>query len=181
VTADSLQEAWLEAWQFAARAHGSQVTPGEPLPYVVHLGAVAMEILAAHQHQPFEKPELAVRCALLHDTLEDTATGAAAIEKTFGIEVAAGVRALTKNASLPKEKKMQDSLDRIRAQPREIWAVKLADRITNLQSPPAPWSPEKIAAYREEARAIHAALAEGHAFLAARLKRKIEAYPPNRT
>ncbi len=173
-----MQEAWLKAWQFAARAHGAQLTPGEPLPYVVHLGAVAMEILAAHQHQPFGDPELAISCALLHDTLEDTETKAEAIEAVFGLRVTAGVRALTKDASLPKDRKMQDSLERIQQQPFEIWAVKLADRITNLQTPPSKWTPEKIAGYREEARAIHAALASGHAFLGARLKRKIDAYPP---
>lgn len=173
-----MQEAWLKAWQFAARAHSGQLTPGEPLPYVVHLGSVAMEILTAHQHQPLGDPELAVTCALLHDTLEDTKTKPEEIEAAFGARVLAGVRALTKDASLPKDRKMQDSLERIQKQPSEIWAVKLADRITNMQTPPSPWSQEKIAAYREEAKAIHAALGQAHAFLGARLKRKIDAYPP---
>ncbi len=175
---DALQEAWLKAWRFAAKAHQGQVTPGEPFPYLAHLGAVAMEVLCAHQHQPFASPTLAIQCALLHDTLEDTATKAEAIEGEFGAQVAAGVRALTKDGSLPKERKMADSLARIRLQPVEIWAVKLADRITNLQPPPSKWTAEKIASYREEAREIHAALAPGHAFLGKRLKRKIEAYPP---
>ncbi len=175
---DALQEAWLKAWRFAAKAHQGQVTPGEPFPYLAHLGAVAMEVLCAHQHQPFASPALAIQCALLHDTLEDTATKAEAIEAEFGAQVAAGVRALTKDGSLPKDRKMSDSLARIRLQPVEIWAVKLADRITNLQPPPSKWTAEKIASYREEAREIHAALAPGHAFLGERLKRKIEAYPP---
>ncbi len=175
---DALQEAWLAAWHFAARAHQHQTVPGEPLPYLLHLGAVGMEILCAHQHQPFARPELAVQCALLHDTLEDTETRPEAIEAAFGAEVLQGVRALTKDASLPKERKMADSLERIQRQPAEVWAVKLADRITNLQTPPGHWAPEKIDSYREEARQIHAALGQGHAFLGARLARKIEAYPP---
>ena len=71
---------------------------------------------------------------------------------------------------------LADSLRRIRACPPEVWAVKLADRITNLQQPPPRWTAEKRARYRDEARAIHAALAGGHAVLAARLAERIEAY-----
>ena len=175
-----LQDAWLSAWNFAAIAHRGQSVPGQDLPYLVHLGAVSMEILVAHQQLAFAKPRLAVQCALLHDTLEDTDAQEAAIVSTFGVEVAAGVRALTKDASLPKHEAMTDSLRRIREQPSEIWAVKLADRITNLAPPPAKWSSEKIATYREEAEVILVALREAHAPLAARLARRISEYPPGR-
>lgn len=175
---NALQEAWLSAWRFAARAHAGQTTPGEPFPYLVHLGAVAMEVLVAHQMEPFGRPVMVVQCALLHDTIEDTSTKDEDIAARFGVEVAAGVRALTKDASLPKTDAMADSLRRIRQQPREVWAVKLADRITNLQAPPGPWKPEKIAAYRLEAQQILAALSDGHPALVARLARKIDDYPP---
>jgi len=174
-----LQDDWLAAWHFAARAHDKQRFPGTELPYLVHLGAVAMEILIAHQALPFARPALAVQCALLHDTLEDTETAVAAIEAAFGAEVTAGVRALTKNPALDKHDAMADSLRRIRDQPREVWAVKLADRITNLASPPAHWTPVKIATYRAEAETILAALGEAHAPLAERLARRIAAYPPS--
>ena len=97
----------------------------------------------------------------------------------FGPKVLDGVQALTKNASLPKSEAMADSLARIRSQPREVWAVKLADRITNLQPPPTHWTPEKIASYRNEAKIIHRALHDGHPFLGERLARKIEDYPPS--
>lgn len=175
---NQLQDAWLEAWRFAARAHGGQVTPGEPFPYLMHLGAVGMEVLAAHQHSAFDDPVLAIQCALLHDTLEDTDTTEAALAARFGPAVASGVRALAKDESLPKAARMADSLQRIRQQPREVWAVKLADRITNLAPPPSTWRAEKITAYREEARRILEALGEAHAPLAARLSSRIEAYPP---
>jgi hypothetical protein len=39
------------------------------------------------------------------------------------------VRALTKDASLPTNEAMADSLRRVRLQPPEVWAVKLSDRI----------------------------------------------------
>src|SRR3954465_901322 len=97
-----LAEAWLKAWQFAARAHGEQKVPGNGLPYVVHVGAVAMEVLVAHHESPFAAPALAVQCALLHDTIEDTAVTEAEVRDAFGPEVAAGVRALSKDPTLVK-------------------------------------------------------------------------------
>jgi len=173
-----LQEAWLRAWRFAARAHAGQSIPGRDLPYLVHLGAVAMEVLVAHQLEPFADPALAVQCALLHDTLEDTALGEAELEPLFGSAVLAGVRALTKNDALPKTSAMADSLRRIREQPREVWAVKLADRITNLAAPPAHWTLDKIDAYKQEAEQILSELAPAHGALAARLAQRIANYPP---
>ena len=65
---------------------------------------------------------------------------------------------------------------RIRECPREVWVVKLADRITNLDEPPHYWTAEKRRGYQAEARRIHAALAEAHAVLGARLAARIEAY-----
>ena len=54
--------------------------------------------------------------------------------------------------------------------------VKLADRITNLQTPPSYWTTEKIIEYRQEAIEIHTALKEASPFLALRLAQKIENY-----
>ena len=71
---------------------------------------------------------------------------------------------------------MRDSLERIGKQPKEVWMVKLADRITNLQPPPKHWNKEKIANYRHEAQLILEALKEGSAGLALRLERKILDY-----
>lgn len=173
-----LQEKWLAAWHFAARAHASQKLPGGDLPYLVHLGAVAMEVLVAHQERPFPDPALAIECALLHDTLEDTDTAESELAARFGQRVASGVRALTKDPSLPKDGAMADSLRRIRLQPLEVWAVKLADRITNLAPPPPHWTPEKIASYREEAKQILDALRDAHEGLALRLATRISRYPP---
>lgn len=174
----ALQSAWLAAWSFAARAHRTQKFPGTDLPYLVHIGAVSMEIFAAHHELPFTRPELAVQCALLHDTLEDTPTDEAELVSRFGAEVAAGVRALTKNATLAKSEAMADSLRRIREQPVEVWAVKLADRISNLGPPPSHWTAEKIAGYAEEAQTILDALGEAHEPLARRLAERIAQYPP---
>ena len=170
------QEAYLTAWRFAAEAHHGQAYPGTELSYLLHVGAVAMEVLGALAVESLEAPDLAVQCALLHDVLEDTAVAYPQLVDVFGEPVADGVQALTKREDLTKAEAMADSLARIREQPREVWWVKLADRITNLQTPPHFWSAEKTERYRVEAETILATLGEASPFLAGRLRGKIAGY-----
>lgn len=160
---------------FAATAHGAQKVPGSEHTYVVHLTCVAAELLAIAGIESFDV-ELAMTCALLHDTLEDTKIPADAVEAAFGRRVLDGVRALTKNEALPKAERMADSLARIVTMSREIAMVKLADRINNLQQPPAYWKREKCAAYRQEAQEILAVLGHASPILKRRLEEKIEHY-----
>lgn len=174
------QDAYLEAYRFAAEAHLGQRYPGTEISYLMHLSFVSMEVLAALAVEDHDDGDLALRCALLHDTVEDTERTREQLAERFGEAVAAGVSALTKDETLPKTERMADSLRRIREQPREVWLVKLADRISNLAPPPAHWDAAKIAAYREEAREILAALGEASPFLGARLSARIDAYPPQR-
>ncbi len=174
---------YVAALRFAATRHHAQKVPGSELPYIVHVVSVAAEVIAALPDSGLDA-DLAVACALLHDTLEDTAERGAArdalaaqISERFGPAVAVGVWALTKDDTLPKTGSMADSLRRIREQPHAVWAVKLADRITNLAPPPSYWSREKCLAYRDEAIAIADALGEASPTLHARLRAKIAAYP----
>lgn len=175
---EALADAFRDAWRFAVEAHHGQRFPGTALPYAMHVATVATETLLGLETEALALRLLALRCALLHDTLEDTPTTPEALEARFGPEVRAGVQALTKDSALPKAERMADSLRRIRAQPRAVWCVKLADRIANLEAPPSHWTPEKIDAYRAEAREILASLGEASQRLAQRLAARIEAYPP---
>lgn len=170
------QDRYTEAARFAAAAHQGQTVPGSELPYLLHVALVAMEVSAALRAEAGHDEELALQCALLHDTVEDTAVTYAQVAAAFGPAVADGVQALTKDEALPKTERMPDSLRRIRLQPREVWLVKLADRIVNMQPPPKHWERAKIEAYKFEARAILAALGEASPLLAARLAEKIAAY-----
>ena len=158
---------YVAALRFAAARHHDQRVPGTELPYLVHVASVAAEVIAAF---PVDDPDLAVACALLHDTIEDTGTTHAELVAAFGDAVADGVLALTKTAG------MADSLRRIRLQPHEIWMVKLADRITNLAPPPPHWTVEKCRTYREEAIAIADALGAASPRLDARLRDRIGSY-----
>ena len=171
------QDKYLEAWNFASHIHNGQTLPASDIPYINHLGLVAMEATATVAKGGINNPDMLVLCALLHDSIEDTSATYEEIKKQFGTDIADGVLALTKNTELPtKLAQMKDSLSRIKAQPKEVWMVKLCDRITNLQPPPKHWDKAKIAAYQEEARLILQELGEASPFLAERLDLKITHY-----
>ncbi|MES0490325.1 MAG: HD domain-containing protein [Leptospirales bacterium] len=172
------QDKYIQAWNFACKAHNGQSIPGSDIPYINHISNVAMEVISAiAQSKSIQKPDLAVQCALLHDTIEDTEITYETIETEFGKAVASGVLALTKNSQFKtKEEKMQDSLTRIKEQPEEVWMVKLADRITNLQPPPSHWKKDKIVKYKAEASVILQSLGKANTILANRLNTKIEFY-----
>ncbi len=173
-----LQSIYQHTLKYAASKHQvvNQPLPGTDLPYVIHLSNVAMEILIASQHTAKFNIELAIQAALLHDVLEDTPTTYEELKLNFGKQIADAVSALTKNIHLPKETQMADSLYRISTQPHEVWAVKLADRITNLQKPPSTWDKGKMIKYHSEAQTILDALGSGNAYLSARLALKIKEY-----
>jgi guanosine-3',5'-bis(diphosphate) 3'-pyrophosphohydrolase len=173
-----IQTIYQETIIFATLKHleKNQIIPGSDLPYVVHLSNVTMEILIASKYTNDFDLNFATRLALLHDTLEDTSATFDELEREFGIEVAEGVSALTKNESLPKEEQMMDSLNRILKLKKEVWAVKLADRITNLQDPPYYWDNNKKKKYQNEAKIILEKLKGGNEYLEKRLNSKIEEY-----
>ena len=164
-------------WWFAAEAHGDQKVPGSDLPYLTHIGNVMQEVMAACENSYVEQPDLALQCAILHDTIEDTEASFEEVERHFGSSVAKGVSALSKNESLPgKRAQMEDSLARIVVEGPEVACVKVADRISNLYQPPYYWTANKKRAYAEEAQLIRDSLAGADPLLLARLDQKIADY-----
>jgi (p)ppGpp synthase/HD superfamily hydrolase len=173
-------ECYLKAWDFACLAHRGQSyighVPGVIYDYINHPAAVAMEVMyALGAHPPYDG-NLALQCALLHDTLEDTEVSYSDLSLLFNKAVADGVQALTKNTQLPKAKQMRDSLQRIRQQPYEVWLVKLADRINNLQYAPPHWSAAKVRVYKDEAKLILDSLGTASPVLSQRLAERIQNY-----
>jgi guanosine-3',5'-bis(diphosphate) 3'-pyrophosphohydrolase len=173
-----VQTLYQKAIIFATTKHmeKEQKVPGTDLPYVVHLSNVAMEIIIAASNSDNFNLGFAVQVALLHDIIEDTSTKFQELENKFGVDIAKAVSALTKNPDFAKELQMQDSLTRIKNLQPEVWAVKLADRITNLQPPPSHWDKQKKINYQNEARIILEELKDGNIFLAKRLEAKIVEY-----
>jgi len=170
------------AWEFATLRHLGQTyggrREGEHIPYINHLASVATEVLWAIGADPDWDTDFAMQCALLHDVIEDTGTSFDTVASEFGIRVAQGVAALTKDSSIACPiAQMDDSLRRIRQQDKEVWVVKMADRISNLNHPPFYWDRHKIEQYREEAQRILAALGPANKKMAERLAKKISDYP----
>ena len=175
----NIQTIYQKAFFFAAQKHQraeNWVNGTEDVPYAVHIGNVAMEIIFAHHQAPTFDLGFAVQLALLHDVLEDTPCQMEELQEKFGQAVADGVNALTKNESLEKSLRMSDSLERILASPAEVGMVKLADRITNLQPPPSHWNKEKIRSYYAEAELIFNALGHLNAALSERMKEQMAFY-----
>ena len=175
------QSLYQKAIKFAAAKHATQnqTVPGTNLPYVVHLSNVAMEILIASFHTENFNPDFAVQVALLHDTLEETSTTFGELETEFGVDIAKAVLALSKNTELSGEEQMLDCKRKIKLLQPEVWAVKLADRITNLQPPPLHWNNERKIRYRDDAALILSELKDGNEYLAKRLEGKIKEYGKN--
>jgi len=177
------RDKYIKAWKYASKLHTGQKyggsEQGEQIDYINHIGAVCMEVIWALQNSNGNyDADLAIQCAILHDTIEDTDAGYEDIKTNFGEKVAGGVMALSKNETLKtKAEQMTDSLQRIKEQGKEVWMVKLADRISNLNAPPFYWDNNKKVNYLKEAKMIYDALLEANVILAERLKEKIQHYP----
>ena len=172
------QDIYLRAINFAAHFHADQKTP-KGLPYLTHLSSVAMEVIWACTESSLkdEDTDISVSCAFLHDILEDTSCTIDDIFKEFTEEIALGVEALSKDKSLSsKKEQMQDSLNKLLAQPYPVQMVKLADRITNLQKPPSSWTKEKATLYLKESKLIFSCLKNSNIYLAKRLEEKMLKY-----
>lgn len=174
---DNLQKTWY----LISKLHQGQKYGGDEenlqIEYINHIGSVTFEIINSFNFEENIDADFAISCALLHDTIEDTEVTFEKIKELFGEQIANGVSALTKNTSLEnKNNQMTDSLFRIQQQPKEVWSVKMADRICNLYSPPYYWTTEKKKEYYKESILIYDTLKEGNTYLANRLKQRINDY-----
>ncbi|UPZ14563.1 HD domain-containing protein [Flavobacterium humidisoli] len=168
-------------WKLVSKLHDGQkyggFNEGEKVEYLNHIGGVVFEIINAARFTENMNVDLAIKCAMLHDTIEDTEMKYEKVIDLFGNKVASGVLALTKDDKIgDSSEKMMDSLRRIKQQPIEVWAVKMADRISNLYEPPFYWNDDKKLKYIAEAEILHNELKDGNEYLANRLKLKINEY-----
>ena len=170
------QNLYQKAIKYAGEAHKNQLVPGTRSNYLLHLSNVAMEVMFAYMHKQNFNLDYAIQLALLHDIIEDTEIIFNELAEKFDKKIAEGVLALSKNHKLDKKYQMGDSLSRIKKQAKEVGIVKLADRITNLQKPPAHWDIEMKKSYLKQAAEIHTSLAKNNEYLAKRLWGKINEY-----
>lgn len=118
---------WQKAASFATRCHQGQMRKDGKTPYIAHPFRVAFALRDVFGCDD----EVAICCALLHDTIEDTATDYDDIERRFGQKVADAVAAMTKNMLLPEPQREPDYDQRLADGPWQARLVKLADVYDN--------------------------------------------------
>ncbi len=147
------------AYELAAAAHaGQQRENGDP--YITHPLAVA-EILAGYRLDVGS-----IATALLHDVIEDTGVGRAALEKRFGAGIAGLVDGVTKLTRLElqsdRTKQAENFGKLVLAMSRDIRVllVKLADRLHNMRTLDYIAAAERRQRIARETMEIYAPLAE---------------------
>lgn len=145
----------LRTAAFAARKHRDQRRKdAEGSPYINHpleLARVLAEMGGV--------TDPATLCgALLHDTIEDTATSEAELAELFGTEIAALVAEVTDDKSLPKAERKRLQVEHAASISDKAKRIKLADKICNLtdvaSSPPADWSLDRRREYFDWAKQV---------------------------
>jgi guanosine-3',5'-bis(diphosphate) 3'-pyrophosphohydrolase len=145
----------LHALHFAASKHRFQRRKDpDASPYINHPIAVA-EVLA--RVGAITDPVL-LMAALLHDTIEDTATSAPELEEQFGAAVRAIVEEVTDDKSLPAAERKRRQVEHAPHLSDGAKLVKLGDKICNVQDvaqfAPADWSVERRIAYLDWSTAV---------------------------
>jgi guanosine-3',5'-bis(diphosphate) 3'-pyrophosphohydrolase len=145
----------LAALRFASLAHSKQRRKGaDGAPYVNHLIEVA-ELLV--RVGGVRDPEL-LQAAILHDTVEDTATTPDELAKEFGARVRGLVVEVTDDKILPKAERKRLQIAHAPGLSPGAKQVKLADKISNVreigESPPDDWDIARRREYIAWARAV---------------------------
>jgi guanosine-3',5'-bis(diphosphate) 3'-pyrophosphohydrolase len=145
----------IRAAAFAAGKHRRQRRKdADASPYINH--PIALANLLANEAAVEDARVLVA--ALLHDTIEDTATTAQELEVAFGTEVAGIVVEVTDDKSLPKVERKQAQIEHAASLSNRAKLVKLADKICNLRdmndAPPAGWPLERRRDYFDWAKQV---------------------------
>ncbi len=145
----------LKAIDLAADKHrGQRRKSDEGVPYINHPISVA-RILA--EVGGVENEDVLI-AAILHDTLEDTATTREELDAAFGPVVLQLVEEVSDDKSLPKAERKRLQIDHARLLSPGAALIKLADKIANVRdlanAPPADWSVDRIREYLDWAEQV---------------------------
>ncbi len=145
----------LKALSFAAHKHRDQRRKdAEASPYINHPIALA-EVLAAEGGVSDIE---VLAAALLHDTIEDTATTYEELVEHFGSRIAGMVAEVTDDQNLPKADRKRLQIEHAAGLSAGAKLVKLADKICNLRDvadrPPAKWDLPRRQEYFEWAKRV---------------------------
>jgi GTP diphosphokinase / guanosine-3',5'-bis(diphosphate) 3'-diphosphatase len=138
----------LRAIRFAAEKHSDQRRKdSKSSPYINHPLQVAEMLWIVGE----VRQDTLLVAAILHDTIEDTATSPEEIRTEFGEAVLALVLEVTDDKSLPKEVRKERQVESAPHKSHNAKLLKLADKICNVRdlidSPPRNWSLERKQEY----------------------------------
>ncbi len=168
----------LRALAFAAHKHRDQRRKDAAAsPYINHPIALANVLVNEGGVTDAE----VLSAALLHDTVEDTATTLEELESEFGPRVAGIVAEVTDDQLLPKAERKRLQVEHAAGLSREAKLVKLADKICNLRDvaerPPAHWDLARRREYFDWARRVVEGVRGAHPSLEAAFDRAYAARP----
>ena len=140
----------LKAIEFASRKHSTGRRKGEDAsPYINHPIRVAHLLADTGGITDL----VTLMAAVLHDTIEDTKTTAEELEAQFGRTVRKVVEEMTDDKLLKKATRKQRQIDHAPKLSKRAKAIKLADKIANVQdvtdAPPATWDRARRIDYLE--------------------------------
>ena len=163
------------AWNFSAERHAKQKRKGEAQePYVNHLAEVGELVAIATEGRDANL----VAAAVLHDTVEDTATLLAELASVFNADIADLVSEVTDDKQLGKAERKRAQVTHAAAKSPRAKILKLADKTSNLRSlvksPPADWSLERKRDYLAWANEVVQELRGANAWLEARFDEAAE-------
>lgn len=113
---------------FASQLHQDQGQYYGDKPYVTHLDQVVRTLL----HFDFTDKSM-LAAGYLHDTIEDTGISQGVIFELFGPEVGRLVSAVTDEPGANRKERKAMTYPKIKAAGEEAIALKLADRIANVE------------------------------------------------
>ena len=169
------QDKMRSSLEFAAIKHEKQIrNHADWVPYIIHPLSVS---LILWQEAQIREEEILL-AALLHDTLEDTATTPEEIESLFGAKVLELVKELTEKPHLSGEAARRQLVEDAKSMSKKAKEIKLADRIHNLRDlmdhPPKVWRRDKVEGFLKNSRELLEVLKDAHAILAGLLAQAIE-------
>ena len=139
---------FLQAISFAAQKHKLQKRKGaDEEPYVNHVLEVANLLANVGKVEDYD----ILIAAVLHDTVEDTATSGEEITNFFGVTVSGYVLEVTDDKSLPKARRKELQVEHAPHLSTGAKLIKLGDKISNIrdvtENPPADWSKQRRLEY----------------------------------
>ena len=145
----------LKALSFAAHKHRDQRRKdAEASPYINHPIALAEVLTVEGGVTDID----VLAAALLHDTIEDTATTFEELRGHFGARIADMVAEVTDDKDLPKAERKRLQIEHAAGISPGAKRVKLADKICNLRDvaerPPAQWDLDRRREYFEWAKRV---------------------------